>query len=144
MAALAAVNAFGDVIDPSNGRIVAGARTTVNSREFADAKQLVKSGARAGGSGENTTLVAVATNAKLTKVGATKLAQFAQQGLVRAIAPVNMMMDGDLVVALSTGEEQADVNALGVAAAEVVAESILRAVKLAPSLGGLPGLKDWV
>jgi L-aminopeptidase/D-esterase-like protein len=53
------------------------------------------------------------------------------------------MMDGDLVVALSLGDEHADVNALGVAAAEIVAESIVRAVKLAPSLGGLPGLKDW-
>jgi L-aminopeptidase/D-esterase-like protein len=144
IAALAAVNAYGDVIDPSSGRIVAGARSAANSRGFADAKRLVKTGARAGSSGENTTLVAVATNAKLTKVGATKLAQFAHQGLVRAISPVNTMMDGDLVVALSVGEEQADVNALGVAAADVVAESILRAVKLAPSLGGLPGLKDWV
>jgi L-aminopeptidase/D-esterase-like protein len=144
VAALAAVNAYGDVIDPSSGRIVAGARTSVGGREFANIKKLTKSGVRGRGAGENTTLVAVATNARLTKVGATKLAQFAQQGLVQAIAPVNTMMDGDLVIAHSIGDEQADVNALGVAAAEVVAESILRAVRLAPSLGGLPGLKDWV
>lgn len=143
VAALAAVNAYGDVIDPSTGKIIAGARTAADSREFADGSKFMKRGGRSTGSGENTTLVAVATNAKLTKVGATKLAQFAHQGLIRAISPVNTMMDGDLVVALSLGEEHADLNALGVAAAEIVAESIVRAVKLAPSLGGLPGLKDW-
>jgi L-aminopeptidase/D-esterase-like protein len=143
VAALAAVNAYGDVIDPSSGKIIAGARTAPNGREFADGNKFMKRGGRPRGSGENTTLVAVATNAKLTKVGATKLAQFAHQGLIRAISPVNTMMDGDLVIALSIGEQQADINALGVAAAEVVAESIVRAVKLAPGLGGLPGLKDW-
>jgi L-aminopeptidase/D-esterase-like protein len=143
VAALAAVNAYGDVIDPTSGKILAGARTAADSREFADGSKFMKRGGRPRGSGENTTLVVVATNAKLTKVGATKLAQFAHQGLIRAISPVNTMMDGDLVVALSLGDEHADVNALGVAAAEIVAESIVRAVKLAPSLGGLPGLKDW-
>jgi len=50
------------------------------------------------------------------------------------------MSDGDIVIALSIGGERAPVDALGVAAAEAVAESILRAVRLAPSLGGLPGL----
>ena len=143
VAALAVVNAIGDVILPSTGEIIAGARTAAGSREFADGTKLTKRGGRQRGSGENTTLVAVATNAKLTKVAATKLAQFAHQGLIRTISPVNTMMDGDLVVALSVGVAEADVNALGVVAAEVVAESILRAVRLAPSLGGLPGLKDW-
>ena len=51
------------------------------------------------------------------------------------------MYDGDIVVALSIGEKQADINVLGVAAAEAVARSIVRAVELAPSLGGVPGLK---
>jgi L-aminopeptidase/D-esterase-like protein len=50
------------------------------------------------------------------------------------------MVDGDLVIALSMGDRQADVNALGVAAAEAVAAAILRAVRLAPTMGGLPGL----
>jgi L-aminopeptidase/D-esterase-like protein len=143
VAALAAVNPVGDVLDPGTGKILAGARTTAEGRAFADSAKAFKRGARAGSAGENTTLVAVATNAKLSKVGATKLAQLAHQGLVRAISPVNTMMDGDLVIALSTGEEKADITALGIVAAEVVAEAIVRAVRMTPSLGGLPGLKDW-
>ncbi len=81
-----------------------------------------------------------ATNARLSKIEATKLAQLAQNGLARAVSPAHTMFDGDLVVALSIGKEKADVSALGVAAAEAVAQAILRAVRLAPSLGGLPGL----
>jgi L-aminopeptidase/D-esterase-like protein len=143
VAALAAVNAFGDVIDPATGAIVAGARRAPDSREFADTALELKRGRGATfGRGENTTLVVVATNARLTRVEARKLAQQAQLGVARAVRPVNTMLDGDLVVALSLGNEQADLNALGVAAAEAVAESVLRAVRLAPSLGGLPGLAE--
>jgi L-aminopeptidase/D-esterase-like protein len=101
----------------------------------------MKGGTRSGFSRANTTLVVVATNAKLDKVQATKLAQFAQLGVARAIDPVNTMSDGDVTIALSIGTASAPVDSLGVAAAEAVAESILRAVRLAPSLGGLPGLK---
>ena len=90
---------------------------------------------------ENTTLVVVATNAALTKVEATKLAQFGQLGVARAINPVNTMSDGDLAVAMSCGTSSAPIDALGVAASEAVAEAILRAVRMAPPLGGLPGLK---
>lgn len=144
VAALAAVNAVGDVIDPASGKILAGARTSADGRDFAGSAKALKSGVPGRSTGENTTLVVVATNAKLSKVGATKLAQLSHHGMIRAISPVNTMMDGDLVIALSTGEEKADITALGVVAAEVVAEAIVRAVKLAPSLGGLPGLRDWV
>jgi L-aminopeptidase/D-esterase-like protein len=85
--------------------------------------------------------VVVATNARLTKVEATKLAQLGQLGVARTIRPVNTMSDGDLVIALSIGGARATVDALGVAAAEAVSEAILRAVRLAPTLGGVPGLK---
>jgi L-aminopeptidase/D-esterase-like protein len=84
----------------------------------------------------------VATNAKLSKVQAMKVAQLAQHGMVRTISPVHTTGDGDVVVAMSLGEEQADVNAVGVGAAEAVAEAIVRAVRFAPSLGGLPGLRQ--
>jgi len=50
------------------------------------------------------------------------------------------MADGDVVIALSLGDARADLNALGVAAAEAVAQSIVRGVKLARSMGGVPGL----
>jgi L-aminopeptidase/D-esterase-like protein len=140
VAALAAVNAFGDVIDPRTGGIVAGARRAPDSREFADTARELKQGRRGGFGRQNTTLVVVATNARLTKVEARKLAQLAGLGLARSINPVNTMFDGDIVFALSLGNERADINALGVAAAEAVAQSVLRAVRLAPSLGGVPGL----
>lgn len=142
VSALAAVNAVGDVRDPATGRILAGTRTTPEGRGFADSAKLVMGGKPAGFKGGNTTLVAVATNAQLSKVGATKVAQLASLGMARAIHPVNMMSDGDLVVALSTGTLQASVDALGVAAAEAVAHAIMRAVTESKGMGGLPGLKE--
>ncbi len=141
VSALAAVNAFGDVVDPSTGHIVAGARVSAGSREFANTAREMKRGARGGFRPENTTLAVVATNVLLSRVEARRLARLASLGLARAINPVNTMFDGDVVIALSLGEASADVNALGVAAAEAVAESILRAVRLARPLGGLPGLR---
>ena len=145
VSALAVVNAIGDVRDPASGKIVAGARKTPASStedgDFADSARLMKSMGPTGMTRENTTLVVVATNAALSKVEATKLAQLGQLGVARAINPVNTMSDGDLVVAMSAGTARAPIDALGVAAAEAVAEAILRAVRLAPSLGGLPGLK---
>ena len=141
VSALAVVNAIGDVRDPANGKIIAGARKTPDSTDFADSARLMKSLGPTGFTRENTTLVVVATNAALTKVEATKLAQLGQLGVARAINPVNTMSDGDLVVAMSCGTSRAPIDALGVAASEAVAEAILRAVRLAPSLGGLPGLR---
>jgi L-aminopeptidase/D-esterase-like protein len=145
VSALAVVNALGDVRDPATGKIVAGARKTAEvapgEADFADSARLMKSMGPTGFTRENTTLVIVATNAALTKVEATKLAQLGQLGVARAINPVNTMSDGDLVVAMSCGTSRAPIDALGVAASEAVAEAILRAVRLAPSLGGLPGLK---
>ena len=141
VAGLVAVNALGDVRDPATGKIVAGARKTAGGREFADSNQQMMHGAGPGGVGRgNTTLAVVATNARLTKVQATKLAQFASLGVARSIYPVNTMFDGDTTFALSLGTKTADINSLGVAAAEAVAQAILRAVKFAKTLGGIPGL----
>jgi L-aminopeptidase/D-esterase-like protein len=139
VAALAAVNAAGDVLD-STGKIIAGARRSPDSMEFADGAKVVMNRTLPAAR-QNTTIVAVATNAALTKVEATKLAQFGSLGVARSINPVNMTSDGDLVIAMSIGTAKASLDALGVAAAEAVAESIRRAVRMAPSLGGLPGLK---
>lgn len=140
VSALVAVNALGDVIDPALGRIVAGARRSVDSKEFANSTEALLKGARTNEKGNNTTLAVVATNAKLTKVQATKLAQLAQCGMVRAITPVHTIADGDTVYALSVGSESADFLALGVAAAEAVSQAILRGVRHARTLGGVPGL----
>ncbi len=143
MAALAAVNAFGDIRDPHSGEVVAGARVAPDSERFLDSARAMQEGViRPGPSGENTTLGVVATNARLTKVQATKLAQMAQQGLVRTISPVHTTLDGDLVIALATDEVSADLNRIGLAAADVLAAAILRAATLAKSLGGVPAWAD--
>jgi L-aminopeptidase/D-esterase-like protein len=140
VASLVVVNALGDVRDPATGKIVAGARRAPGSREFANTVEAMKRGAAGTFIRSNTTLGVVATNARLTKVQATKLAQFASLGMARTIYPVNTMFDGDTVFALSLGDRQTDINILGVAAAEALAEAILRAVRLSKTLGGVPGL----
>jgi L-aminopeptidase/D-esterase-like protein len=140
VAALAAVNAFGDVLN-EQGKILAGTRRTPTGRAFADTAKLLLDGAEARFNGGNTTLAVVATNARLTKLEATKLAQLAQAGLIRTIRPVHTTVDGDMVFALSTGQRPpVDINALGVAAAAVLAEAVRRGVKAARSAGGVPGL----
>ena len=141
VAALVVVNAFGDVRDPATGKLIAGARRAPDSRELADTEAQMKAGALVGGfERRNTTLAVVATNARLSKVQAGKLAQLASLGMARTIFPVHTMFDGDLVFALATGEAQGDVNILGVAAAEAVAQAVVRAVRNAPTMGGVPGL----
>lgn len=139
VAALVAVNAVGDVRDPATGKTVAGARKAPGSREFLDSDRAMIELAPPGES-HNTTLAVVATNARLTKVQAQKLAQFASLGVARSIYPVNTTSDGDTTFALSIGEAQANVNSLGSAAAEAVAQAILRAVRTAKTMGGVPGL----
>ena len=100
----------------------------------------MKRGLRGGFRRENTTLAVVATNALLNKVQAAKLAQLAGLGVARTIYPVNTMSDGDIVIALSLGNESADLDSLGVAGAEALAQAVVRAVRLAPTMGGVPGL----
>lgn len=141
VSALVAVNAVGDVVDPDTRKIIAGARRAPDSPEFLNSTEWSKArGATGPLRRENTTLAVVATNARLTKVEATKVAQIAHHGFVRAISPVHTSMDGDLVIALSCGTLSAPLDSLGIAAAEAVAASIVRAVRAARTLGGIPGL----
>lgn len=144
VAALVVVNAFGDVIDPATGRVVAGVRTE-DGRGLADARQLLRAGATLKPRiGENTTLGVVATNARLTKTQATKVAEMAHDGLARAISPIHTMYDGDTVFTLATGAsaESVDITLIGALAADVMAEAVLRAVREATGLPGLPAVRD--
>jgi len=141
--ALAVVNAFGDVVDPRTGKVIAGARRSTASAEFAGtAESMYEGGVSRGFGATHTTLVVVMTNAALDKVQATKVAQMAHDGMARAIRPVHTQMDGDLVFALSVGKKRADVNSLGTAAAEAAAEAIVRAVETAQGLGGVPSCQE--
>lgn len=129
---LVVVNAFGDVVD--NGDIVAGARDEETGQFFDSENYIKKNQIRSFNSSTNTTLAVVATNSKLTKEEATKMAQMANDGLARVIRPSHTMYDGDLVFGLSLGEKKADVNMLGTVAANLVAGAIVRAVKIANDL----------
>ena len=149
--ALVAVNAFGDVIDPRTGQIIAGARSTNlgplklgQEGYFGDTLEFMKTfiGHTVLGfaTKTNTVIGVVATNASLTKAEATKVAQMAQDGVARAIRPAHTMLDGDTTFALATGEKKNDPSTVGAFAAEVMAQAIIRAVQKAAPSGGLPGL----
>ncbi len=145
VAALVVVNAFGDVIDVQEGKILAGARDPRDPSRFVDSAAMIKGGApvrRPESAFQNTTLGVVATNVKLSKRQATKVAQMAQSGLARTISPIHSTVDGDLIFALSAGDKQADVNAIGIMAAEATAASVIRAVRAADGLGYLPAYRD--
>jgi L-aminopeptidase/D-esterase-like protein len=127
--ALAVVNALGDVIDPHNGEIIAGA---CSEDGFADTLQIMrKFQTLSSASASNTVIGVVATNAKLSKEEANKVAQMAQDGLARAVHPAHTMYDGDTIFALSTSDVPADVNLIGAFAAEMFAEAIVRGVRTA-------------
>ncbi len=146
VAALVAVNAVGDIIDPATGQVVAGTRTE-DGTHLADARKLLREGTRrqtTGRAGENTTIGIVATNAKLTKVQAAKMAHMAADGYARAISPVHTPGDGDTIFSLATGTWDGDANygTVGALAAEVMADAIVRAATQAVSSGGLPSARD--
>ncbi|MBM3125744.1 MAG: P1 family peptidase [Chloroflexi bacterium] len=151
--ALAAVNSFGDVIDPSNGQILAGVRSTKvgpfrigTTQPFADTLSLMRTLVGRAilnfASRANTVLGVVAVNADLTKSEVTKVAQMAQDGIARTIRPSHTMLDGDTVFALASGGRKADVSTVGAFAAEALGNAILRSVLMSPSAGGLPGLRN--
>ena len=146
VAALVAVNAVGDVIDPATGRVVAGVRTE-DGTTLADARVLLRGGGQPGGAaGRNTTIGVVATNARLTKAEATRVAQMAQDGYARAIYPVHTPGDGDTAFSLATGtlaeSARATAGQVGALAADVTAAAILDAVRSATSLPTLPAATD--
>ena len=146
VAALVAVNAVGDVIDPATGRVVAGVRSD-DGTTLADARVLLRAGGPSGGSaGRNTTIGVVATNARLTKAEASRIALMAQDGYARAIYPVHTPGDGDTTFSLATGtladSARASVGQVGALAADVVAAAILDAVRSATPLPGLPAAAD--
>jgi len=141
--ALAAVNAWGDIVDPATGALVAGARDPEHPRKLLDTAAALQRPAerpRPGFLMDNTVLVVVATNARLEKNHAGFVARMAQTGLARAVRPCHGPFDGDVVFALSLGEAPADLPAIGQMAAEAVAEAIIRAVQTADGFGLVP---DW-
>jgi L-aminopeptidase/D-esterase-like protein len=152
--AIVAVNPYGDVINPKTGEIIAGLRSGKlsfvkvgdNKNQFADTLAMMNNPAGRSvlnlASLNNTVIGVVATNAKLTKAQATKVAQMAHDGIAKTIQPAHTMFDGDVIFALSTGTKKADISTLGAYAAEAMSRAIVRGVESAKSAGGLPGLNQ--
>lgn len=142
--AIVAVNAVGDIIDPDTAKIVAGVRNPDGT--FADARTILRSGSsgQPPRPGENTTIGLVATNAKLTKTQAQRMAMMADDGFARAIFPSHTMGDGDTVFALATGQWTGAVNLtqIGALAADVMARAIVRAATEATGLPNIPAARD--
>jgi len=140
VAALVAVNAVGDVIDPASGQLLAGARDA-QGRLLGSAQAMLHGLLPARLlSGSATTIGVVATDAQLSKAQACKLAQMSHDGLARSINPVHTPSDGDVMFALASGGSgrSADLTWLGTLAAEVTAQAVLNAVRHAVGLPGLP------
>ena len=146
--AIAAVNSVGDIADPATGKLMAGARKSDGSG-FIDIMNQLRKGYTPGAPfRENTLIAVVATNAVLSKVQCSKVAQMAQDALARCIYPAHTPWDGDTVFAISTGSwsaggESADVGLVGALAADVLATAILRGVRMAETWGSYPSAKDF-
>ena len=152
VSALVAVNAFGDVVEPSTRQIIAGARpmqagpiTIGGKNQFADTLEVMKSFTgrtimNFASAASNTVIGIIATNADLNKEEANKLAQMSHNGLALSIRPAHTMFDGDTIFALATGKHKADVNIVGAFAAEVMAQAVINAVTYARPAGGLPAI----
>ncbi len=141
--ALAAVNSVGDIIDPDRGAVIAGPRGDVPG-EFLNGWELVRDGGEVPSG--NTTLAVVATNAKLSKEQANRLASVAQDGIARTIRPAHGMSDGDTVFVLATGEQEVDARgnrALEAIAVRAVERAIIRGVLCATGLAGVPSAREW-
>lgn len=143
VAALVVVNAFGDVRDYVTGRIIAGARLAPDSQSFVDTAAHIRRGIVRRQFGEpNTTLGVVATNARLTREQAQKIAQMGHNGLAKAITPIHTLFDGDIVFVLAQPEIPADLHVVGLLAEEALRLAVDRAIKRAHGLGVLPAYED--
>jgi L-aminopeptidase/D-esterase-like protein len=136
--AVAVVNAVGDVVDASGG-ILAGARSADGKwlgeldplRTFARLPTPLLA---------NTTLVAIMTNAKLTKVEVHRMAQRGHDGMARAVRPSHTSYDGDVVFSLASGPLEANFDLVAEMGADATAEAIRRGVSTAAPAGGVPGI----
>jgi L-aminopeptidase/D-esterase-like protein len=141
---LVVVNAYGDIAD-SDGQILAGARKSAISWEFADASRLLMEGKAKSRtvSVENTTLSVVAVNARLDKIACSRVAAQATLGLGRVIRPFHSHIDGDLTIVLSTGKDAVDPNRVGLLAAEALQRAVIKAIHAADGFGLIPSWKDF-
>ena len=142
--AIVAVNAVGDIIDSRDGSLVAGPRG--RQGQYLDTLEALRRPPRRSAEEGNTTIAVVATNARLTKEQASRLATVAHDGFARAIRPVHTAQDGDTIFAMATGERELQsggLTALETFAALAVERAIVKGVLAASSLAGVPSVGEW-
>jgi L-aminopeptidase/D-esterase-like protein len=143
--ALVAVNALGDVVDERTGEIIAGLRDE-KGIGFVSTAELLRQGVWKEGFGNaykgNTTIGVIAANVALNREDTIKVAQMAHNGLARVISPINTTLDGDIVFALSLGQQAGDVNHVGALAEAAVMEAVKRAIMKADGFGIIPAYRD--
>lgn len=146
--ALIAVNAVGSVYDASTHEVLAGVRSKDGEHLlpldtlFTHYTEMGNDGMHGLFPGTATTIGVVATNARLSKIEAARVADMAHGGLIRSIYPVHTQYDGDTLLALSVGAIAANADWVGTLAQEVVAEAVRRAVTMTQSAGDLPAFSD--
>ncbi len=143
--ALAVTNSVGAIVDPETGELVAGPRGE-GEGEMRTPEQAVVERVEEEGDRENTTLVCIATNAAIEHIGVQRLAVHAHDGLARAIIPAHTLGDGDVAFALTTAEvatEPLDLTTLGLMAMLTVERAVVRSVRLAEGLAGVPSAGEW-
>lgn len=129
IAAVVAVNALGDIFDPSTGKKIAGL-LTADGMSFGDScEELWKMGRRENLFTGNTTIGAVFTNGKFNKAQMNKIASMTRNAYARCINPVGTMADGDSIYAASAGDVEADLNVAGTLAAYVMERAIVAAIR---------------
>jgi len=145
--AVVAVNAFGDVRDPATGVLLAGARDAPGGHRLVDTAHELREGRITPGFRQtHTTIGVVGTDAPLDGAEARRVAALAHLGLAAALSPPHLSVDGDALFCLATGSlaraESPTADVLGLAAADCVAEAIVRAIRTATALSGLPAWRD--
>jgi L-aminopeptidase/D-esterase-like protein len=161
--AVVAVNALGDILDPSTGEVLAGLLDEGRCQVLDTEQAMIATVARSADGAQdatlrgtrdvfagNTTLGVVLTNARLTKAQCGKLASMAHDGLARAMRPAHSMVDGDTIFALASGHldghldgpVDADLSIVGLLAARAVERAIVSGIRHATSLGGVPASRD--
>ncbi len=143
LGALVVVNAYGDIMGLDQ-KILAGARRSASSLDLADSSKLLMEGKASSRrvSVENTTLSVVAVNARFNKIDASRIAAQATIGLGRVIRPFRSQIDGDLTFVLSVGDQEVDLNRIGLVAAEALERSVIKAIKSADGFGAIPAWRD--
>lgn len=145
VAALAVTNSVGSIIDPSSGQVIAGPRAE-NDGFVALQETLEKRLEAMEAAVENTTLIVVATNATLPPEGLQRIAYAAHDGLARVVVPAHTLADGDTAFALSTRQLEIaahDATTVHILAQLAVEEALLRSVRLATGLHGVPSAGEW-